>query len=599
MDRFKIHKTIGDGAYGVVYRAAIIKTGEIVAIKKMKKKFYSWDECMALKELKSLRKLNHQNVIKLKEVIKVSDDLYFVFEYLEQNIYQLYTEVRDKGKSLPESQIKNIIYQTAAGLVYMHKHGFFHRDLKPENLLITNDTVKIADFGLAREIRSRPPYTEYISTRWYRAPEILLKSNTYNSPVDIFALGCIMAELYMLAPLFNGSSEIDQIYKICSILGTPTHKSWSEGFQLAAKIGLTFPQFQPTPLASLMPNASSDAINLISEMLKFDPQKRITAAQILQHPYFAGYMVSERTITPQVNDTLSTRLDSLSTRLDYNNSNNKGTMAIEKQNAFNENAINPRNNGGSAGETSFMSNLREKSRELSYGAPLRRIENSHNRDTTHGYPFVTKEDDTQKAPKFDSVNKNNFNQQSRPSVPYLLSNGLNPNFYNPIHNPSEGRLSNPAKLPSLNNITLPPKLQLGQDYVSKTDHGLSNVNLISNPSGKHFGQGAFDSLDYITNTNSNYSGLSSYKPLPNSLNVGLKGDTNLYNIVDSKPQISSLSRRIGLGRQILNDFPMESQNHRGNLDKIGTTNPLSGERQTVFPPTMVGGGFDYIGRHKY
>jgi serine/threonine protein kinase len=92
----------------------------------------------------------------------------------------------------------------------MHKHGFFHRDLKPENLLInTNNIIKLIDFGLAREIRSRPPYTDYVSTRWYRAPEILLRSTNYNSPVDIFALGCIMAELYLMKPLFNGTSEID------------------------------------------------------------------------------------------------------------------------------------------------------------------------------------------------------------------------------------------------------------------------------------------------------------------------------------------------------------------------------------------------------
>lgn len=608
MDRFKIHKTIGDGAYGVVYKASVIKTGEIVAIKKMKKKFFSWDDCMALKELKSLRKLNNPNIIKLKEVIKVSDDLYFVFEYLEQNIYQLYTEARDKGKSLTESQIRNIIYQTAAGLVYMHKHGFFHRDLKPENLLITNDTVKIADFGLAREIRSRPPYTEYISTRWYRAPEILLKANNYNSPVDIFALGCIMAELYMLAPIFNGTSEIDQVYKICSILGTPTHKNWSEGFQLAAKIGLTFPQFQPTSLASIMPNASPDAIQLMTEMLRFDPQKRITAAQILQHPYFAGYMVIERSITPQITETQSTRPD-----YQTSSTNNKGYGDFEKQQGgWNENVPGVmRNNGGSAGggDGSFIANIREKSRELSYGAPLRRIENSNNRDTTHGYPFVTKEEEAQqKIPKFEGINKTNNNsnfnnQQTRPSVPYLLSSGLNnnTNFYNPIHNPSEGRLSNPAKLPSLNNISLPPKLQLGQhnDFATKTDHGLSHTNLNTNPSGKHFTtQGGLDSLDFITNHNNNYSGLSSYKPLPNSLNAGgprLENHNNhLYNMVDSRPQISSLSRRVGLGRQVLSDFP--------GLDKMGASNPLSVDRQAMFPPTLVGGGgggFDYIGRHKF
>ena len=111
---------------------------------------------------------------------------------------------------MPESLIKTIIYQTACGLAYMHKNGFFHRDIKPENLLINQkNVIKIADFGLAREIRSLPPYTDYVSTRWYRAPEILLKSSHYNSPVDVFALGCIMAELYLGKPLFEGKTEID------------------------------------------------------------------------------------------------------------------------------------------------------------------------------------------------------------------------------------------------------------------------------------------------------------------------------------------------------------------------------------------------------
>jgi MAK-like kinase len=172
----------------------------------MKKKFYSWEECMALREIKSLRKLNHINIVKLKEVIRVNDDLYFVFEYMKQNVYQL---MKDRTSDFPEFQIKTIMYQTLLGLAYMHKHGFFHRDLKPENLLVKGESVKIADFGLAREIRSKPPFTDYVSTRWYRAPEILLRSTNYNSPVDIFACGAMMAEYYMLRPLFPGNNETD------------------------------------------------------------------------------------------------------------------------------------------------------------------------------------------------------------------------------------------------------------------------------------------------------------------------------------------------------------------------------------------------------
>jgi serine/threonine protein kinase len=220
MDKYKITKTLGDGTYGSVVKAINIATKEEFAIKKMKKKFYSWEECMALREIKSLRKLNHSQIVKLKEVIRVNDDLYFVFEFMEQNIYQL---MKDHKKGFAEQEVKSIMYQTILGLAYMHKHGFFHRDMKPENLLVKgNNIVKIADFGLAREIRSRPPFTDYVSTRWYRAPEILLRSTNYNSPVDIFACGAIMAELFLLRPLFPGNNETDQIYKTCAVLGSPT-----------------------------------------------------------------------------------------------------------------------------------------------------------------------------------------------------------------------------------------------------------------------------------------------------------------------------------------------------------------------------------------
>lgn len=219
MNRYTTIKQLGDGTYGSVLLARSTESGELVAVKKMKRKFYSWEECMNLRELKSLRKLNHPNVIKLKEVIRENDQLYFVFEYMKENLYQL---MKDRNKLFPETTIRNIMFQILQGLAFIHKYGFFHRDLKPENLLCMGpELVKIADFGLARETRSRPPYTDYVSTRWYRAPEVLLRSTNYNSPIDIWAVGCIMAEVYTLRPLFPGSSEIDTIFKICQVLGTP------------------------------------------------------------------------------------------------------------------------------------------------------------------------------------------------------------------------------------------------------------------------------------------------------------------------------------------------------------------------------------------
>ncbi|XP_037593766.1 serine/threonine-protein kinase MAK isoform X6 [Cebus imitator] len=277
MNRYTTMRQLGDGTYGSVLMGKSNESGELVAIKRMKRKFYSWDECMNLREVKSLKKLNHANVIKLKEVIRENDHLYFIFEYMKENLYQL---MKDRNKLFPESVIRNIMYQILQGLAFIHKHGFFHRDMKPENLLCMGpELVKIADFGLARELRSQPPYTDYVSTRWYRAPEVLLRSSVYSSPIDVWAVGSIMAELYMLRPLFPGTSEVDEIFKICQVLGTPKKSDWPEGYQLASSMNFRFPQCVPINLKTLIPNASNEAIQLMTEMLNWDPKKRPTASQ--------------------------------------------------------------------------------------------------------------------------------------------------------------------------------------------------------------------------------------------------------------------------------------------------------------------------------
>ncbi|XP_078137080.1 serine/threonine-protein kinase MAK isoform X1 [Sander vitreus] len=299
MNRYTTLRQLGDGTYGSVLMGRSNESGELVAIKRMKRKFYSWEECMNLREVKSLKKLNHANVVKLKEVIRENDHLYFVFEYMKENLYQL---MKDRKKLFPESVIRNISFQILQGLSFIHKHGFFHRDMKPENLLCMGpELVKIADFGLAREIRSKPPYTDYVSTRWYRAPEVLLRSSTYSSPIDLWAVGCIMAELYTLRPLFPGNSEVDEIFKICQVLGTVKKTDWSEGYQLASAMNFRFPQCVPTHLKTLIPNASNEAIALMRDMLQWDPKKRPTAVQALRYPYFqVGQILGPRPQSQEV-----------------------------------------------------------------------------------------------------------------------------------------------------------------------------------------------------------------------------------------------------------------------------------------------------------
>ncbi|XP_017773663.1 PREDICTED: serine/threonine-protein kinase MAK-like isoform X2 [Nicrophorus vespilloides] len=284
MNRYITLHQLGDGTYGSVVLGQRKDTGEKVAIKRMKRKYYSWEEAMNLREVKSLKKLHHSNVVKLKEVIRENDVLYFVFEYMQENLYQL---IKDRRVPYPESIVRNMLYQILQGLAFIHRHGFFHRDLKPENILCCGpDLVKIADFGLVREIRSRPPYTDYVSTRWYRAPEVLLHSTTYSSPIDLWAVGCIAAEIYTYRPLFPGTTETDQLYKICQILGTPDKKKWPEGYQLAGAVGFKFPYFSQTPLSAVVPQASQVAVKLMDILMDWNPSNRPTAQAALKHTYF-------------------------------------------------------------------------------------------------------------------------------------------------------------------------------------------------------------------------------------------------------------------------------------------------------------------------
>jgi len=299
MDAYETLGKIGDGTFGTVYlckkrlpatkrdsksRGESLKQ-KFVAVKKMKKNYYNWDECIKLREVRALKRLNHRNIVLLKEVIRENNHLYLVFEHMEENLYQL---MRRQTNPFPETVIRKIISQISCGLAYIHKQGFFHRDIKPENLLCCRgaNLIKIADFGLTRELDSKPPYTDYISTRWYRAPELLLHSTFYSWSVDIWALGCIVGELYTLRPMFPGRSEIDQIFKICQVIGSPNDEEWSEGKRLASMLQFNFPKVVPLDLRNLITGCSLQGIDMIEAMLRWVSDKRPQAKDLLRHPYF-------------------------------------------------------------------------------------------------------------------------------------------------------------------------------------------------------------------------------------------------------------------------------------------------------------------------
>ena len=320
-NQYTILDQLGEGVFGYVWKAIHHPTSEVVAIKQLKDK--SIKSGMELVEFEALSSLKgHPNIVELKDIIKQDNTFSYVFEYMAENLLQ---SIKKQIQPLSEGKIKYWMYQILKATKFMHDKGYIHRDMKPENILITENTLKLADFGMAKKVCSHCDltqtwthlqykkencwcghFTDYVCTRWYRAPELLVHSQTYTSAIDMWSVGVIMAELFRSLPLFPGTSEHDQLYRICEVFGAPDHDTWPEGLKLATNSSLQFPRFPPlTTLAICIPNASPEALHLIQALCTWDPKKRLTASQAMQHPFFSNHHIKQILQYPQFLEELS------------------------------------------------------------------------------------------------------------------------------------------------------------------------------------------------------------------------------------------------------------------------------------------------------
>lgn len=290
MNNYVIMEKIGEGTYGVVYKAKCKVNNKIVAMKKIR---VEGEEegvpATTIREVTLLRELTHENIVRLVDVVMTgSKAIHLVFEYMTMDLRK-HLDTLPENKIVDGAVVKKYLRQIVDAILFCHRRRVLHRDLKPANLLIDdNGDIKVADFGLCRAFTLPVRvFTHEVVTLWYRAPEILMGASRYSTPVDVWSIGCIFFELLSGKVLFRGDSEIDQLFRIFRVLGTPTVETWPEVTQLP-NFKPSFPNWRKNIVAELLPEAESEAVDLLLKMLIYSPRERISAKGAAAHPYLAG-----------------------------------------------------------------------------------------------------------------------------------------------------------------------------------------------------------------------------------------------------------------------------------------------------------------------
>jgi cyclin-dependent kinase-like len=289
--KYEVIGITGEGAYGVVYQCKHKETGEFVAIKKFKEVEDELVKKTMQRELKMLQLLKHDNIVEYKEAFKRKGNLFLVFEYVDKNLLEL---LQEQPKGLDPAVIKKLIFQLCKAIKYIHDLNIVHRDIKPENLLVdSNLKLKLCDFGFARTIKSnKEKLTDYVATRWYRSPELLLTSGYYGPEVDFWAIGCIMGELADGDPLFPGDNEFEQLKIIQKVLGKFPDYQYelfynNPNYKNKGKLPeVTKPE---TLERRYMGKLSKQAISFMKALLHPDPKLRLKGDNVFSHPYFENY----------------------------------------------------------------------------------------------------------------------------------------------------------------------------------------------------------------------------------------------------------------------------------------------------------------------
>lgn len=286
MDRYQRLEKLGEGTYATVFKGRDRINGDIVALKEIHLDPEEGAPSTAIREVSLMKELRFNNIVRLYDVIHSEKTLTLVFEHLDQDLKKYMDSIGNNGM-IPSQQAKWFMFQLLQGIAFCHDHRVLHRDLKPQNLLINSKgELKLGDFGLARAFGIPVnTFSNEVVTLWYRAPDVLLGSRNYSTPIDIWSAGCIMGEMHTGKPLFPGKNNDDQLMRIFKVLGTPNEETWPRVTELPLYKN-NWPKYPETGLAQRVPNLDYLGLDLLSKMLQYEPSRRITAKQALKHVYF-------------------------------------------------------------------------------------------------------------------------------------------------------------------------------------------------------------------------------------------------------------------------------------------------------------------------